>query len=41
MNRLADKIKNKQFVITGELNPPKGIDLESLFKKAEGLKGFL
>ena len=39
MNRLADKIKNKQFVITGELNPPKGIDLESLFKKAEGLKG--
>lgn len=39
MDRLPDKISKKQFVITGELNPPKGIDLESLFKKAESLKG--
>lgn len=39
MDRLPDKISKNQFVITGELNPPKGIDLESLFKKAESLKG--
>jgi methylenetetrahydrofolate reductase (NADPH) len=35
---LAAKIAAKQFVITGELTPPKGIDLAKLFATAELLR---
>ena len=36
---LAAKIAAKQFVITGELTPPKGIDLGKLFATGELLRG--
>ena len=35
---LAAKIAAKQFVVTGELTPPKGTDLSKLFATAELLK---
>jgi methylenetetrahydrofolate reductase (NADPH) len=38
MSRLAEKIKARDFVITSELNPPKGTDLTELFAKAQALK---
>ncbi|HET9861899.1 MAG TPA: methylenetetrahydrofolate reductase [Steroidobacteraceae bacterium] len=36
---LAAKIAAKQFVVTGELTPPKGIDLSRLYATAELLRG--
>jgi methylenetetrahydrofolate reductase (NADPH) len=36
---LAAKIAAHQFVVTGELTPPKGTDLTKLFATAESLKG--
>ena len=39
MNTVADKIIAREFVITSELTPPKGIDLTDLFAKADSLKG--
>ena len=39
MNTVADKIIAREFVITSELTPPKGVDLSDLFAKAESLKG--
>jgi 5,10-methylenetetrahydrofolate reductase len=36
---LAAKIAAKQFVVTGELTPPKGTDLSKLFAAAELLRG--
>ena len=36
---LAAKIAAKQFVVTGELTPPKGTDLTKLFATAELLRG--
>jgi 5,10-methylenetetrahydrofolate reductase len=36
---LAAKIAARQFVITGELTPPKGTDLSKLFATAELLRG--
>ncbi|HEU4593312.1 MAG TPA: methylenetetrahydrofolate reductase [Steroidobacteraceae bacterium] len=36
---LAAKIAAKQFVVTGELTPPKGIDLSKLYATAELLRG--
>ena len=38
MSKLKNSIKDKIFVVTSELNPPKGTDLSSLFNKAELLK---
>ncbi len=38
MNTIADKIIAREFVITSELTPPKGIDLSDLFAKAESLR---
>jgi len=40
-NTLAAKIAAKQFVVTGELTPPKGTDLTRLFASAELLRGAL
>ncbi len=37
-NRLEEKLRSSQFVVTTELTPPKGIDLADLFAKAELLK---
>ena len=41
MNTVADKIIAREFVITSELTPPKGVDLTDMFAKAELLKGFV
>ena len=35
---LCDKIKTKKFIITSEIGPPKGIDIEELLKDAELVK---
>ena len=34
-----EALKNKDFVITAELSPPKGVELEEVLKKADFLKG--
>jgi 5,10-methylenetetrahydrofolate reductase len=39
MSHLSDVIESGRFVITSELNPPKGTDLAPLFEKADSLKG--
>ena len=38
MSHLSDVLESGRFVITSELNPPKGTDLKPLFEKAELLK---
>ncbi len=38
---IAELVKKKGFVITAELGPPKGTNLESFFKQAGYLKGFV
>jgi methylenetetrahydrofolate reductase (NADPH) len=38
MNRVADRIRSREFTVTTELTPPKGLDLADLFAKAEALK---
>jgi 5,10-methylenetetrahydrofolate reductase len=35
----AETLKSGKFIITAELNPPKGTDLTDVLKKAEALKG--
>ena len=39
MSRLSDSLASGRFVVTTELNPPKGTDLTSLLDKAELLRG--
>jgi 5,10-methylenetetrahydrofolate reductase len=39
MNTVADKIIAREFVITSELTPPKGVDLADVYAKADLLKG--
>jgi len=34
-----EALKNKDFVVTAELSPPKGVELEEVLKKADLLKG--
>ena len=34
-----DALKNKKFIVTAELSPPKGVDLYGVLKKAELLIG--
>src|ERR1700741_3058549 len=41
MNTVADKITAREFVITSELTPPKGVDLTEVFEKAQSLKGYV
>jgi methylenetetrahydrofolate reductase (NADPH) len=41
MNTVADKIIAREFVITSELTPPKGVDLTDVFAKAQALKGYV
>lgn len=38
MSRLADYIRAGRFVITSELTPPKGIDLQELLGRAEAMR---
>jgi methylenetetrahydrofolate reductase (NADPH) len=41
MNTVADKIIAREFVVTSELTPPKGVDLTDMFAKAQSLKGYV
>jgi methylenetetrahydrofolate reductase (NADH) len=41
MSKLEEKIRAGTFVVTTELNPPKGTDLTELFAKADELKGLV
>ena len=38
MQTLADRLRSREFVVTTELTPPKGLDLSELFAKALALK---
>jgi len=39
MTKLQKMMKEKKFVVTSEVGPPKGVNLESLLREAEELKG--
>jgi len=41
MSTVADKIIAREFVVTSELTPPKGVDLTDMFAKAQSLKGYV
>ena len=41
MSQLADKIQSGQFVVTGELTPPKGTDVTELKAKAAMLSAHI
>jgi 5,10-methylenetetrahydrofolate reductase len=41
MTSVADKINAREFVITSELTPPKGVDLTDVFAKAQSLNGYV
>ena len=38
MGKLAKALKSSSFVVTSELTPPKGTDLDELFAKADLLR---
>ena len=38
MSKLSDALAKKEFVITGEIAPPKGIDISVCLKEAEAMK---
>jgi methylenetetrahydrofolate reductase (NADPH) len=38
MSRLARALENRQFVVTGEIGPPKGVDLEKCLQDADHLR---
>ena len=39
MSKLSDEFASGKFSVTCELNPPKGVNLDPLYQKAESLKG--
>ena len=41
MQTFSESLKSGKFVVTTELNPPKGTDLRTLFKHAEALSGMV
>lgn len=41
MQKFAETLNSGKFCVTCELNPPKGVDLNRLFEKAETLKGMV
>ncbi len=41
MSEFADALKSSRFVVTCELNPPKGVDLNRVYEKAELLRGMV
>ena len=38
MGLLQEKLQKGEFVVTSEIGPPKGINLEPAIKEADGLK---
>jgi methylenetetrahydrofolate reductase (NADPH) len=38
MSKLQEKLQNGEFVVTGEIGPPKGVDLDACLKDAEFIK---
>jgi len=38
MSKLKESLKNGKFTVTGEIGPPKGVDLAACLKEAEGLR---
>ena len=38
MNSFSQALDSGRFVVTVELNPPKGVDIEAVVRKAEALK---
>jgi 5,10-methylenetetrahydrofolate reductase len=41
MSSFAESLSSGRFIVTAELNPPKGTDLSDLMKKAESLRGWI
>ncbi len=41
MPSFADSLSSSRFLVTAELNPPKGTDLSDMLKKAESLRGWI
>ncbi len=41
MPSFAETIKSGRFIVTAELNPPKGTDLSEMMRKAESLRGWV
>jgi 5,10-methylenetetrahydrofolate reductase len=41
MSSFAESLSSGRFLVTAELNPPKGTDLTDLLKKAESLRGWV
>lgn len=41
MSKLSEALDSDSFIVTCELNPPKGVDLGRLYEKAEMLKGMI
>ena len=41
MPSFADSLSSGRFLVTAELNPPKGTDLSEMLKKAESLRGWV
>jgi 5,10-methylenetetrahydrofolate reductase len=41
MSSFAESLKSGRFLVTAELNPPKGTDLSDLMRKAESLRGWV
>ena len=41
MQTFSEVLKSGRFVVTSELNPPKGTDLRTLFRHAEALNGMV
>ena len=39
MSKLREKLERGEFVVTGEIGPPKGVDLEKCLNDAEALRG--
>jgi methylenetetrahydrofolate reductase (NADPH) len=41
MSKLKDKLNRGEFVITGEIGPPKGVDISGCLNDAEGLRDYV
>jgi len=39
MTKIAQDFENRKFVVTGEIGPPKGVDLDKCLRAAENLRG--
>ena len=41
MSRFAEAVKSDRFLVTSELNPPKGVDLQQILATAQGLRSLV